>query len=451
MSARVAIVGAGPAGARAAETLVAARLAPIVIDEGAAAGGQIYRRPPAGFARTPEVLYGSEAAKARALHAAFDRMVAEGRVAHHPRSSVVALAGGELYVLGEAGQARIGYDRLILATGATDRLAPVPGWQNAGVYSLGAMQIALKAQGVALGRRIVIAGTGPLLTLVAAQLRAAGASVAAVLDTASMREQLSGFSGLAARPLVAARGLAMRAGLGRLYHAGVRVEEIEAGADGVAAVRWRDGRGHERRTPCDAVGLGWHLQAETHLADLAGCRFDYDETWAQWLPRADRRGRAGEGLYLAGDGLRILGADAAEAAGRVAAAACLADLGLPAPDTAADLRLLARSERFARGIAAAFPWPAEMVRTLPDTTVVCRCEGITAGVLRATTDYGGPDANRVKALGRPGMGGCQGRYCRLASAEMIAAHAGCAPQSVGRFRAQPPVRPVPVGAWVEKG
>lgn len=444
----VVIVGAGPAGIRAAERLVQAGLAPVVIDEGARAGGQIYRRPPEGFTRPPEQLYGSEAPKARALHAAFDAMVAAGRVVHHPQSSVVAIRDGVLHVLGEGRIWQQPYDRLILATGASDRLAPVPGWQAPGVYSLGAAQIALKAQGVALGRRLVLAGSGPLLTLVATQLIEAGAEVAAVLDTSPMATQLRGFSGLAVRPGFALRGLAMRARLGRRYRSGVTLERIESGGTGPVAMFWRDAKGRSRRTECDMVGLGWHLRAETQLADLAGVPFDYDETWAQWLPRADRLGRAGDGVYLAGDGLRILGADGAELAGRLAAAACLADMGRDMPDTAADLRRHARLSRFAEGIARAFPWPAAMVRALPDETVVCRCEGVTAGALRQTVAYGGAEANRAKSLGRVGMGRCQGRFCQLAGAELIAAEAGQTLAGVGRLRGQAPVRPVPAGAYL---
>ncbi len=446
----VVIVGAGPAGIRAAETLVAGGLSPIVIDEGERAGGQIYRRPPRGFTRSPEALYGSEAAKAVALHQTFDGMAAAGRLVHHSRSSVIAIADGRLQVLDSAGSYWISYDRLILATGAMDRVMPVPGWENAGVYGLGAMQIALKAQGAALGRGIVLAGSGPLLTLLAVQLLKAGGQVAAVLDTASMRQQLRGFSGLSARPLFALRGLMMRRRLAGLYHAGVRLDRIEPDEHGPVAILWRDGAGRNQRTACDAVGLGWHLRAETRLADLAGCDFAYDETWRQWLPQADAMGRAGRDTYLAGDGLRILGADGAEVTGRLAAVACLQDLGLPAPNVAAETRRLARFARFARGVAKAFPWPAETAAGLSDDTVICRCEGVTAGELRRTVEFGGGEVNRVKSLGRLGMGRCQGRYCELAAAEIVAGSAGhaCA-AAAGRLRGQAPVRPAPVAALIQ--
>ncbi|WP_210251257.1 FAD/NAD(P)-binding oxidoreductase [Bosea sp. F3-2] len=447
---RIVIVGAGPAGIRAAETLVAGGLSPIVLDEGERGGGQIYRRPPEGFTRPPEVLYGSEAAKAVALHKTFDAMVAAGRLIHHPRSSVIAIADGRLQVLGGAGSRWIAYDRLILATGAMDRIMPVPGWENPGVYGLGAMQIALKAQGAALGRRLVLAGSGPLLTLLAVQLLKAGGQVGAVLDTTPMRRQLHGFAGLSARPLFALRGLAMRWRLAGLYHAGVRLERIEADERGPVAVLWRDASGREQRTACDAVGLGWHLRAETRLADLAGCDFSYDETWRQWLPKADAMGRARPGVYLAGDGLRILGADGAEVAGRLAAAACLQDLGLPAPDIAVDRRRLGRFSRFARGVAEAFPWPAEAAAGLPGETVICRCEGVTAAALRDTVNFGGGEVNRAKSLGRVGMGRCQGRYCELAAAEIVAGSAGhdCA-RAAGRLRGQAPVRPAPIASLLQ--
>lgn len=451
MPPRIVIVGAGPAGIRAAATLVEAGLHPVVIDEGQRAGGQIYRRPPTGFTRTAKQLYGSEAAKADALHALFDRLAKDGRLTHCAASSVIAVQDGRQHVLGEGGVQVVFHDRLILATGASDRVAPVPGWQSAGVYSLGAAQIALKAQGVALGRRIVLIGSGPLLTLAGAQLVKAGADVAAVLDTSPWHQQMRGLWQLAARPLVTLRGLALRARLGGRYHAGVTLERIEADEKGVTAMRWRDAGGQEHRTPCDMIGMGWHLRAETHLADLVGCAFTYDEQWRQWLPKTDEMGRAGNGVYLAGDGARLLGADGAEIAGRLAAAACLADLGIPALSTGGDLRKLARLERFARGLACAFPWPAAMARALPDDAVVCRCENVTAAAVRESAGFGGGEANRVKSLSRVGMGRCQGRYCQLAAVELVAAQAGCAPGAVGRFRGQAPVRPAPIGAFLRDG
>ncbi|TMV90789.1 NAD(P)/FAD-dependent oxidoreductase, partial [Thioclava sp. BHET1] len=264
---RVLIIGAGPAGICAAQSLVAAGLSPVVVDSAARAGGQIYRRPPEGFTRSATTLYGSEAEKARRLHRDFDALVAQKKIAYLPSSTVMALGPGAAEVVGPEGRCTLKFDRLILASGATDRLAPVPGWELPGTYSLGAAQIALKAQGVALGRKIVLAGSGPLLTLLACQLRHAGAEVAAILDTAPMSGQIRhGLAMACARPWVTLRGFRMRLSLGQSYHAGVSLERIDGDSGGVRALHWRDGRGRAHVTACDMVAMGWHLRADTILA-----------------------------------------------------------------------------------------------------------------------------------------------------------------------------------------
>ena len=176
----------------------------------------------------------------------------------------------------------------------------------------------------------------------------------------------------------------------------------------------------------------------------------WDKVFHQWLPQTDTMGRAANGVYLAGDGMRILGADGAELAGKIAASACLQDLGLPAPDTGREVIEIRRMQRFASAMQRAFPWPAQMVRDLPADTVLCRCEGISVGDLRATLPLSGPEANRAKSLSRVGMGRCQGRYCQLAGAEVLAAESGVPVDKIGRLRGQPPVRPAPISAYLDK-
>jgi bacterioferritin-associated ferredoxin len=151
-------------------------------------------------------------------------------------------------------------------------------------------------------------------------------------------------------------------------------------------------------------------------------------------------------VYLAGDGALVRGADAAEAAGRLAALAALRDLGLPAPGAECRnlRRELATMSRFREGLEAAFPWPAHLASGLPDATLVCRCEAITAGEIRhAATALDAPEVNRAKAFNRVGMGRCQGRMCGLAGAEVLAAARGVPVEQVGRLRGQAPVKPLP--------
>ncbi|PTQ12132.1 FAD/NAD(P)-binding oxidoreductase [Sphingomonas oleivorans] len=443
---RMIIVGAGPAGMRAAEALAAAGIRPTVIDEGQLSGGQIYRRQPVNFTRRYEALYGADAKKARALHKAFNAL--QGRIDYRPETLAWNLRDDVLHIVTDGVAAALRFDALILATGATDRLAPIAGWTLPGCYSLGGAQIALKAQACSIGARPLFLGTGPLLYLLAYQYLKAGAPPAAVLDTAPFAAQVKALPDLAVRPGFLARGLMFRARLraaGILIENGVEPLAIE-GEGKVAAVRYRTAGGTERRIACDAVGMGFHLRSETQLADLAGCPFLFDAATGQWRPDADRDGRTPRaGIYVAGDGARLLGADAAEAAGRLAALAALTDRGMEVDmaEVARLRRRMERLDRFRRGLATAFPWPARLACAVADEVIVCRCEAITAGNIReAAVGKDAPELNRAKALSRIGMGRCQGRFCSSAAAEILAEARNVPLAEVGRLRGQAPIKPL---------
>lgn len=447
---RVVIVGAGPAGVRCAEELMAAGVRPTVIDEGRRDGGQIYRRQPDNFKRSATDLYGTEAARAQDLHATFDRL--RERLDYRPETLVWNIYDKEVHTVRDGVAGRLPYDALVICSGATDRLMPVKGWDYAGTYSIGAAQIALKSQACAIGSEVIFMGTGPLLYLAAMQYMKAGVKVAAVLDTSSRWNHVRALPKMAVRPRLVVNGLKFIAALRR---AGVPVlngvTPVEIGGsqdDGVSSVTVRDSGGAPVSYSCDAVAMGYHLRPETQLADIARCEFAFDQETRQWFPVLGEDGRSSvQGIYLAGDGARILGADGAEIAGRLAALAVLADLGRSVP---ADRRQALRAERatmdtFRRGLVAAFPWPKEQAGALPDEAIVCRCECISAGELRRVVgEMGAQEANRAKAFSRVGMGRCQGRYCAQAGAEVIAHAANIPIEEVGRLRTQAPVKPLSI-------
>jgi NADPH-dependent 2,4-dienoyl-CoA reductase/sulfur reductase-like enzyme len=448
----VVIVGAGPAGTRAAEVLVGAGLRPIVIDEAPDNGGRIYQRQSAGFRRSARALYCFEAAKAQAVHNIFDRL--RPSIDFRSRTLAWNLRPGVFDTICDGKASAVPFAQTILCTGAMDRVIPLPGWTLPGVFTLGGSQIALKAQGCAIGARVAFLGTGPLLYLVAYQYARAGAQVVFVLDTTPFATKAAQAFGLLRGGATFAKGLYYIAWLhahGIPIAEGVTPLAIE-GNGRVETLSWRDAHGFRHDAAVDAVALGFGLKPEAQLADLAGVPFDFDSVQHNWVPRKDPTGRTSvEGVFLAGDGGSIQGADLAEAAGARAAWAVLASRGL-AVDAHAVTPLdatLAAGSAFRAALERAFPFPAKLAADMADDTILCRCEAITAGELRAAAKetlatLPPSEVNRAKALTRVGMGRCQGRVCGAAAAEVLAASLFCPVEQVGRLRGQPPVKPIPI-------
>lgn len=451
----IAIIGAGPAGIRAAETVVKARLRPVVFDEARYAGGQIYRRPPDALRRSPRALYGFEARKAQRLHATFDRLVDEQAIDHRFQTVVWGCAGKNLLVAGPRANEVVPFDAVILATGAMDRIVPVPGWTLPGVYSLGGAQVMLKHQGRAIGCRPIFVGSGPLLYLAAWQYAKAGVPPAAILDSGTLAEKFAAMPSLLACPGTLLKGIWFLASLrkaGVPIHNGAIVEAIKVSAANTLAVHYLHG---SKRTVItgDAVAIGYGLQPEHQLAGLFGCAMRFSTRSKRWLIEADDYGRTSvSGVYAAGDGVAIRGAAAAEVAGELAGMAALEDLGFPqnAQRRAILHRHMKRFERFRRGIELAFP--VGSAATAPNDTIICRCEVIRAGELRdAISPWGISDTNRLKAITRCGMGRCQGRLCSNAAIEILADCTGCKPEEVSPPRGQIPVKPLTISSFRESG
>ena len=446
---RIIVVGTGPAGSRAVETLHRAGCRNLtVISEAPASGGQIYRRQPGGFQRPPASVYGDDAPKAVRLHDMFDALA--GKIDYRPNTLVWNIFDGAVHTSDQSGAGRQEFDRLLLSTGAMDRIIPIPGWTLPGVFTLGGSQIALKNQACSIGRAVVFAGTGPLLYLVAYQYAKAGANVVAVLDSAPYLDKVRGAPWMARAPKMLLRGLAYRRYLSRkrvMLREGVRLRSVE-GTESVQGIRFSAG-GRDDFIPCDAVGLGFGLTPEMQLAEIAGCRTRYDKANRQWVVAHDGQGRAGDGIYVAGDGSAIGGADVAELAGERAALALLADIGLPSSKTRMRQigRELGRLATFRKGVETSFPFPADWIGEAPDETILCRCENVTFGEARAAIAKFEPrEVNRLKALARPGMGRCQGRVCGPVLAELLAATTGKPLDQVGKLRGQGPVKPISYGS-----
>ncbi len=456
------VVGAGPAGLAAAVEAAGLGLSSLVLDEQEAPGGQIYHAiEAAADARPDDVAVLGEDYR---YGAALVRTFRAAGVAYRPGANVWQVEGdGSLgYSVGGAAHVVSGR-RVLVATGAMERAVPLPGWTLPGVMGAGAAQLLLKSAGMVPEGRVVVAGNGPLLLLVAAQLVAAGAEVAALLETTDWRDYRA-----AARYLPAAlrahhylvKGLALRRTLRRAgvpIHSGVR--DLAALGDGrVERVRFTRG-GRSREIAAATLLLHAGVVPNTQITRQAGCAHEWYAPQRYWRPVVDAWGNTSVGaVMVAGDGGGVFGARAAEIGGRIAALEAGRALGALTERMrdrrAAPLRAGLRRERAIRPLLDHLfrpePWIAAPT---DDATVVCRCEEVSAGALREAVALGCLGPNQAKAFTRCGMGPCQGRICGLTVAEVIAAARGVAVAEVGCLRIRPPIKPLTLGelAAIEPG
>jgi len=226
---------------------------------------------------------------------------------------------------------------------------------------------------------------------------------------------------------------------------GIRIE----GTDRAEAVRFTS-RGRSRRIACDTVFLHHGVVPNTQAARSLGVSHSWDAAQTCFVPATDTWGQSDvAGVFIAGDGAGIGGARAAESAGRLAALKIAEELGhLSAPERdhhAAPLRAAHARELAARPfLDTAYPPHAESTRPR-DSTVICRCEEVTAGSIRGYAKLGCLGPNQAKAFGRAGMGPCQGRYCGLAVTMLLADANQRTPDQTGYYRIRPPLKPVTLG------
>lgn len=445
------VVGAGPAGIAAALTARRLGLETLLLDEQPRPGGQIYR----GVGRAdPAVaaLLGPDYRRGEVLVRRLD----ESGVAARWAALVWDVdADGIVTLLADGRTERIRGEQLVVATGAMERPTPIPGWTLPGVLNAGAAQIALKASGTVPDGRIVLAGAGPLLLLVACQLLDAGAQVAAVVETAPAANRLRALPhlpGALGAPRMLAKGIAMLRRLRAARVPGYRAAKALAveGESRVEALRFVAG-GRAQRVQADVVLLHHGVLPNTQLTRLLRVEHLWDETQLAWRPRVDRWAQTSrERVRVAGDGAGIAGALAAEHAGAIAAigaAHAIGRLDASARDReAAPLRRALARELRIRPFLDALYRPPAWVGAPADEVVVCRCEEVSAGRIREMARLGCLGPNQTKFFSRCGMGPCQGRLCGNVVTQILAAETGRTPAEVGAYRIRPPLKPVPISA-----
>ncbi|WP_342640533.1 FAD-dependent oxidoreductase [Rhodoligotrophos ferricapiens] len=451
------IIGAGPAGMSAAIEAAKHGLDCLVLDERPAPGGQIYAGAEFGPVRDRSC-FGPDYSRGLNLISAFRA----APIRYNPLTTVWDVTeDGTVFVSDGAQSRRIKADRIIIAAGAMERPFPIPGWTLPGVMTVGGAQLLFKTSGVVPKGPAVLAGSGPLLLLLACQYIDAGVPIAAILDTTPHAHW---FKALPHLPAGLASGSLIGKGLGllaKIRRAGVpvvrAVTRLRAiGSDSLEAVEWETAAGG-KSLPASLLLLHQGVIPNTHLARALRLDQTWDERLEAWHPVSGRFGKTKiERVAVAGDGAGISGAIAAEHSGRLAALNAAFELGrlseAERDRLGAPLLAARRSETRARRFAdILFAPPRSRARSIPDDAIICRCEEVTAGALRREVRRDVREINRAKALLRCGMGPCQGRSCEATVSAIIAEERQISPAAAGYLRIRPPIKPLPIGELIGLG
>lgn len=379
----VIVIGAGPAGLAAAGAAAAHGASVAIVDDNPHSGGQIWRGGAAS----------QQDARARQLWRELESrqvpLFLQARVLYAPEP-------GKLLVQTPRQAQVLAYRRLILATGARELLLPFPGWTLPGVSGAGGLQALAKGGYPVQGKRVVVAGSGPLLLAVAATLLDKGAHVSAIVEQAGGM-QLARFAvGLFATPEKLKQAMQLGRRLRNVPYYRNSYIGAAHGGEMLESVSVRH-RGRDERWPCDLLACGYGLLPNIELAASLGC-----ELHGQAVRTDEWQQSSQPNIFCAGESTGIGGVDLALAEGRIAGLAAMDRLN----EASRHFAERARWRRFAARLERGFVLRPELRALAADDTIICRCEDVRHGELKEHRSW-----RSAKLHTRCGMGPCQGRIC----------------------------------------
>ncbi|HTS11779.1 MAG TPA: FAD/NAD(P)-binding oxidoreductase [Candidatus Limnocylindrales bacterium] len=386
----VAVVGAGPAGIAAAVTAAEYGAHVALIDDNPHAGGQIWRGEFRDTAHGTN--HGTASRWYKRLSRSGATVIAGARVFHIADRTLAAETAD--------GVRRISCTELILATGARELFLPFPSWTLPNVLGAGGLQGLMKSGLPVEGKRIVVAGTGPLLLAVAAYARKRGAKVLGICEQTSTRKLMRFTMAAAAVPSKiadAARFVWSLRGIPHWTNSWVAAASGNGRVERVRVVRG----GETREIECDYLACGFHLVPNVELAKMAGCKIENGFVAVDAMQRT-----SATRVYCAGEPTSIGGVEMAVLEGRIAGYAAAGNEG-----AARQLfRERAVYAKFAEELKSAFALRPELKSLAALDTLLCRCEDVPFGQARAFDSW-----RAAKLHTRCGMGPCQGRVCGAAA------------------------------------
>ena len=456
--AEMVVVGGGPAGLSAAIAAAQTGAEVLIIDENLQTGGQIYRQLPQMFHVNDAGKLGLDYSDGQSLlkdTAAYgDRITIwnDALIWSVFDSQQLAVARHDELVLIDA-------KAIVVATGAYERPLPVPGWTLPGVMTVGGAQALLKSQRVRPGKRVLLAGSGPLQLVVANQMLDAGMEIVAIAESAPRNLIRQYALGLLRQPALLKQGLSY---LWRLKRANVPLlrshvlHAIHGESHAQQAVLTKvddqlNPMADQKQTfDVDTVCIGYGLIPTTWLTQMLGCKHVYDPLVGGWIPYFDEQMQTDRsGVFVAGDGAGIAGVLVARCEGNIAGLFASAQADVISREqveqmVAGTRKKLGSLRKFRYAMDRMYPISSSLYSNITDDTIVCRCEGVTAGTIRQAIKDGTTNFNDIKKRTRAGMGYCQGANCLPSVAAIICREFGVKEEDIGLMTTRPPAKPIPL-------
>ncbi len=447
----VIVIGAGPAGLACSAELADKGLDVAILDEQAAPGGQIYRNITAASEKQLSIL-GEDYAEGINVVKKFEMASPD----YLPQARVwQAEANGDVFLSHNGASRKISADYIVISTGAMERPVPFPGWTLPGVMTCGGMSNLFKDSSLSPKEPVVLAGSGPLLWLVVEHLFALDAPVAAILDTTPLGQILPAMKHLPKalkRFGYMMKGVKMiadvhRTAMKRKVPIHRNVKDLKAigeqRLESVSATRGSKEVSYDATTLLVSEGV----IPNTSLVRQIGCDHTWDPIQRYWHPDVQEDGRTNlPAVFVAGDGHFVHGGKSAGLKGRLTGLTIARAMNRLSKEEYQTLTTPVRRELetklLPRPFIDALYAPRPHLYKMPESTLVCRCEGVTAGQIRDLVQDGLTDHNEIKAIIRCGMGPCQGRMCGSAVHELIVEESGIAPDKARQHRLRPPIKPV---------
>ena len=445
----VAIIGAGPSGVAAAIKLAKLNVTILLIDSNEQVGGQIYKATPVEI--TKKILI-----KEHNIQLGFQKEIRECKnLNYQPNFTVWQISENFRIDAFSNETTKTWYaKKIIVANGTHERMIPFKGWTEPGVIGLAASTIIFKSQQILPGKKIILAGSGPLLLASANYALKLGAEIIGIIDIKSKIDWIKILPNLFYNKKLMLDGLLWLTKIILkkipIYSSSIvkSVNRLNSETLELQISNLKSKKNINLQSNILCVGYG--LIPQIDFSKLLNAKHIYNQDLGGWIPESTLYYETSiKNFYQVGDASGIMGAIPAYTKGKIAALKILFDLNKVSrenfeKESKVLFNEINKYKIFARGIAKISNPSSNLYELIQPSEVVCRCEDITKKEIEDATILGAKNINQLKSWTRCGMGACQGRTCGETASYIIAKTANTQIEKIGYLTGRAPVRPIPL-------